>query len=444
MQIFLNFKFEEHHFKKMSGWRKKIIQLFSWRDLRACLLFYLVTLKIFRCVCYCPYVCKVKFKNARENKEGTATIDFCIKKSTKQSVFSAILLLLHLVMGLLALSAEILIAYLFRHILTTTEQILNAMLFLACYLSCLMVNVMLLLNNSNFGKILQKQRKVLELIGQQSLNKAIKNVSQHFIFLLSLFVYLILMVMQFHIIYPIVEAFHNGDKKIVVVLIFETFSKMYIVAVYATLFAKVSASNSILIFGFKSTIAKFIEMETEMALVAKEHQSEDDLAGVCWNNDFLAQETFERIEEHSANTLTNSVQKSCSDTDRNSIHHWTKSKQSDAGKRTTERGLINVFDRHFHPSYEALVELSNYQMQMNDYFGVPLVIASKFVVFMTINLIFFGLIQLGGVAELVYTIIWMVPVGMPLVAVYCQADEIRTQVIPLTNLFLAAKQLSRL
>ena len=87
-----------------------------------------------------------------------------------------------------------------------------------------------------------------------------------------------------------------------------------------------------------------------------------------------------------------------------------------------------VFSKSFNPSCKALVELYNYQVLINKYFALPLLISLILAVFMTISLIFFGLMLTGGVLGTVSTVSFLVPIVIPLVTVFCQADDIRLQV----------------
>ena len=187
------------------------IKLFFKRDLRANLLFYVFTLKIFSCVCYCPCVCKFEYdknnleRNVDGNKEVRSSFRFSFKKSGKQSIISAILLSFHLIMIVSALILEILANPTLGKHLTTTEKAYGYLAVVSYYSENVLMMLAFLLNKSLFEKVLRKQGRIIHLVTTLTMKEDVENISHHLIFLFGSLLFFTLNILQF----PVSEVLNH-------------------------------------------------------------------------------------------------------------------------------------------------------------------------------------------------------------------------------------------
>ena len=415
------------------------IQLLVKRDMPAGIYFYVLTLHIFRCVCYCPYTCKVENNldetperdldtNVGENKRAASISYFSFHKSKKQCIFSALFLSLHLVVGVLALFAEVFMAISVKEMLTTTVNVLNAAFLVVSYSFGLMMVISLLSKSSVLGSILERQQEILRFKKILFVREDFENVSQHFMFFASILLLLILNILQFPVSYIMAHYTEKTSVSFKTATLLEFITRNYILIVYMIVFTKASASISVLTFGFQAIRLKFMEMEDEMVCVTRTKGIEKGKDFACIKDTQPMQCTSKESEEF-IGIISNSVCKETSKVDRSGSNDCIKCKMHDSrGVSNDNQLLISAFDKNIHLLCTLTAKMFNYQMLMNEYFAVPIAGGSILAVFVTTALTFFGLTQLGEELDAMNIGFWVVPIMVPCVVVYCQADDIHSQV----------------
>ena len=157
-------------------------------------------------------------------------------------------------------------------------------------------------------------------------------------------------------------------------------------------------------------------MESQILSLTGRYQIDDDKNSDYFNDSKLSQGTS--IEELSVYSMANQIQ----ETPPTEVDG-----RGNEGKQL-RKAIGSAFDKYFRPSYIVLVELCSYQTLVNEYYAVPLMTASSFGVSCAISLVFFGSMQIGLIADTVMFVFWLIAIAIPLVAVYCQSDDIRLQV----------------